>query len=122
MGVVHRFTGNEGAWAWEGVTEQGYDRTGMVGVTKQVLVGPEEKAPHFRIRYFRVEPGGHTSLDRHPHDHGVVILHGQAAVLLGEEEVVVGRHDVVYVPGNEVHQFRAVGLEPLGFLCVIPAE
>jgi len=122
MGTVHRFTGDEKAWSWAGVTEQGYDRADMVGVTKRVLVGPEEGAPHFRIRYFRVEPGGHTSLDRHPHDHGVIILHGQASVLLGEEEVVVGRYDVVYVPGNEVHQFRAVGSEPLGFLCVIPAE
>jgi mannose-6-phosphate isomerase-like protein (cupin superfamily) len=42
-------------------------------------------------------------------------------VRLGEHEVQVGARDVVYVPGDEVHQFRAVGDEPLGFLCVIPA-
>jgi mannose-6-phosphate isomerase-like protein (cupin superfamily) len=41
--------------------------------------------------------------------------------LLGNEEVQVGPRDVVYVLGDEVHQFRALGQEPLGFLCVIPA-
>lgn len=121
MGVVHRFVGSEGALDWEGVVEQRYDAPDVVATTGKVLVGPQEGAPDFRIRYFRVEPGGNTSLDRHPHDHGVLILHGQATVLLGDREVTVGPRDVVYVPGDEVHQFRAVGEEPLGFLCVIPA-
>ncbi len=40
---------------------------------------------------------------------------------MGDEEVEVGPGDVVYIPGNERHQFRAVGDEPLGFLCVVPA-
>jgi oxalate decarboxylase/phosphoglucose isomerase-like protein (cupin superfamily) len=47
--------------------------------------------------------------------------YGRALVLLGSDEVGAGPRDVVYVPGNEVHQFRALGDEPLGFLCVIPA-
>ena len=29
--------------------------------------------------------------------------------------------DVVYIPGNEMHQFFAAGDEPFGFLCVVPA-
>ena len=60
-------------------------------------------------------------MERHPHDHGVFILRGRARVRLGSEEVEVGPRDVVYVPGNELHQFQAIGDEPLGFLCVIPA-
>jgi quercetin dioxygenase-like cupin family protein len=121
MGVVHRYTGEEGAFDWEGVTEKFYQAADVKGVTAKVLVGPAEEAPDFRIRYFRVAPGGCTSLDQHPHDHGVFILHGRASVRLGEEEVEVGPRDVVYVPGDEVHQFRTLGDEPLGFLCVIPA-
>ena len=121
MGVVHRFVGQDGALDWEGVVVQRYDADDVVGVSAKVLVGPAEGAPNFRIRYFRVEPGGNTSLDQHPHDHGVLILHGRASVRLGDQQVTAGPRDVVYVPGDEVHQFRALGDEPLGFLCVIPA-
>lgn len=120
MGIVHKYRGVEHAFDWEGVTEKLYQTADIKGVTAKVLIGPAEEAPNFRIRYFRVEPGGCTSLDQHPHDHGVFILHGQASVSLGSDEVRVGPRDVVYVPGNEVHQFRALGDEPLGFLCVIP--
>jgi oxalate decarboxylase/phosphoglucose isomerase-like protein (cupin superfamily) len=42
-------------------------------------------------------------------------------VRLGDQQVTVGPWDVVYVPGDEVHQFCNLGDEPLGFLCVIPA-
>ncbi len=121
MGTVHHFVGSEGAFDWEGVPEKVIDAPDAVGATGKVLVGPEDGAPNFRIRYFRIESGGYSSLERHPHDHGVFILYGQARVRLGSEEMEVGPRDVVYVPGNELHQFQAIGDGPLGFLCVIPA-
>lgn len=120
MGVIHRFIGNEAAFDWEGVPEKLVDAETTRGVTGKVLIGPKDNAPDFRIRYFRVAPGGYSPLERHPHDHGVIILHGKARIRLGEDEIEAGPMDVVYVPGNELHQFRALGDEPLGFLCVIP--
>ena len=72
------------------------------------------------MRYIEVEPGGHTSLDVHAHEHGVMILRGKGRILLGQEELEVGFGDIIFVPGNERHQFRNAGDEPLGFLCVIP--
>jgi len=120
-GRVHRFVGTGGAFDWDGVPEKIVDKPEAAGVTGKVLIGPGDGAPNYRVRYFRVEPGGHSPLERHPHDHGVFILHGRARVRLGSEEVEVGPRDVVYVPGNELHQFQAIGDEPLGFLCVIPA-
>ena len=121
MGTVHRFVESESMFDWEGVPKKVVDAPEAVGVTGKVLVGPEDGAPNFRLRYFRVESGGYSPLERHPHDHGVFILHGRGRVRMGPEEVEVGPRDVVYVPENELHQFRAVGDEPLGFLCVIPA-
>jgi len=121
MGADHRFAGSDGAFDWEGVPEKVVDALDAVSVTGKVLIGPEDNAPNFRMRYFRIESGGYSSLERHPHDHGVFILRGRARVRLGSEEVDVGPRDVVYVPGNELHQFQAIGDEPLGFLCVIPA-
>ncbi|HEY89887.1 MAG TPA: cupin domain-containing protein [Thermoflexia bacterium] len=122
MGVIHRFIGNETALDWEGVPEKIVDAAGASGVTGKVLVGPKDDAPNFRIRYFRIAPGGHSTLERHPHEHGVCILHGKARIRLGTDVVEAGPLDVVYVPGNELHQFQALGEEPLGFLCVIPAK
>lgn len=120
MGIVHRYTGTEKTFDWAGVSDLLYEAVDVKDVTAKLLVGEAEGAPYFRIRYFRLEPGGCTSLDRHPHDHGVVMLHGRALVRLGEDEVAVGPLDVIYIPGDEVHQFKALD-GPVGFLCVIAA-
>lgn len=122
MGCVHRFKGSGGTFEWEGVVEQAYDSPDVQGATVQWLIGAREKAPHFALRYFQVEPGGHTSLDSHVHDHGVLILKGRGSVLLGDNEIHVSFGDVVYVSPYELHQFRCAGDEPLGFLCVVPAR
>jgi quercetin dioxygenase-like cupin family protein len=98
------------------------DRLHPEGVSVRWLIGPSERAANFALRYFEIEPGGWSSLDDHAHDHGVLILRGQGRVLLGEEECQVGFGDVVYIPPHEVHQFRNIGEEPLGFLCVIPSR
>jgi quercetin dioxygenase-like cupin family protein len=120
MGVIHRY---KGQFDWEGVSLGHYPpEKEMKGVSVRWLIGPAEEAPHFALRYFEVEPGGWTSLDQHAHDHGVVIMRGRGQVLLGEEEFEVAFGDVVYVPPNEVHQFKNIGDGPLGFLCVVPAR
>ena len=41
---------------------------------------------------------------------------------LGEEEHEVVAGDVVYVDGEELHCFEALGEEPLQFLCVSPPK
>jgi quercetin dioxygenase-like cupin family protein len=120
MATVHRFNGTNDIYEWKGVNPQEYDGDDFVGVVKQVLIGREDGAPNFVIRYFRIEPGGHSQLESHPHDHGVVILHGIAQVQLNDEILALGPLDVVYVGGNDIHQFKNVGEEDLGFICVIP--
>lgn len=120
MGSVHRQIGQMAALNWDGATKKEYEASDAHGVEGQVIIGPHDGEPNYFVRYFRVETGGQTSLDQHEHDHGVYIIHGKAEVLLGEETVEVGPQDIVYVPGNEIHQFRSIGDEPLGFLCIVP--
>jgi quercetin dioxygenase-like cupin family protein len=118
MGSVHR---RKPDGSWEGVVRRAYDHRDLAGVEKHELIGPVEGAESYRVRYFHVPVGGRTALERHPHDHGVVIEHGHARVTLGDERHELGPGDVVYVAGDELHCFEALGDEPLGFICVVPA-
>lgn len=119
MGVIHRYKGD---FDWEGVSLGHYASDEIKGATVRWLIGPAEQAPNFALRYFEIEPGGWSALDQHAHDHGVMIVRGRAKVLLGDEEFEVGCGDVIYIPSHEVHQFKTLGDEPLGFLCVIPSR
>lgn len=122
MAVIHRFTGKEGNFNWEGAVPRNYTKPGTKNSDGKVLIGRADGAKQFIIRYFRVAPDGWTALESHPHDHGVFILHGRARVRLGEQETEVGPRDVIFIGPNEAHQLHPVGDEPLGFLCVIPPK
>ncbi len=122
MSVVHRFTGEDNSFNWEGAISSGYTKPNTCGADGKVLIGKADGAQQFIIRYFRVEPGGFTSLEKHPHDHGIFILHGRARVLLGTMEVEVGPRDAVYISPNEIHQLIPAGDEALGFLCIVPPK
>jgi S-methyl-1-thioxylulose 5-phosphate methylthiotransferase len=115
MGVIHR-RGRDG---WEGIPAQQYRDPELAGVRKHELIGEAEGATRYRVRYFDVPAGGRTARERHPHDHGVVIVTGRARVTLGDEVHEVGEGDVVYVAGDELHCFEALDARPLGFVCVV---
>jgi len=121
MSSVHRFTGNtkEGIYAWENVEPKVYNNENVQGVLKHVLVGPEDTAPDFIIRYFHVPIGSNTVYDQHSHEHGVVILHGKAKVQINDDYYELGALDSVFIAGDEVHQFTNIGDSPMGFICVI---
>ena len=116
MGVIHRRSPGAG---WAGVEPQAYDDPSLDGVRKHELIGEAEGARQYRMRYFEVPPWGRTARERHPHDHGVMIVSGWARVTLGEQTHEVGEGDVVYVAGDELHCFEALGDVPLGFVCVV---
>jgi len=110
-------------FSWEGVDPKRYkaDDPRWRGVLRYALVGPDPDAP-FHVRYFEVEPDGFTTFERHRHQHVVIAIRGRGEVRLGDERAEIGFGDVVYVAPQEPHQFRAVGDEPLGFICIVPAE
>jgi quercetin dioxygenase-like cupin family protein len=117
MGVVHRKTGQRD---WDGVEALPYDDVPGAGVERRELIGADEGAPHWRLRHFHVPAGGRTARERHAHDHGVYVLSGRARVTLGKRVEEIGPGDVVYVAGDELHEFEALGDEDLEFVCVAP--
>jgi quercetin dioxygenase-like cupin family protein len=125
MGIILRQNNIEnGELRWHDVAVRAYgpENSGADRATRQILIGTDENSPNFHMRYFAVQPGGHTSLDQHSHEHGVYVLHGRARLRLGDDEHELNTGDVIYIPGNEVHQFFTSGQEPFGFLCVVPAR
>jgi quercetin dioxygenase-like cupin family protein len=111
---------------WEGVPVTAYkpDPTLFRDVTRQTIVGEGEgEAPSgILTRYFEVQPGGYSTLERHEHRHTVIVLRGRGTVRLGDAVHDIAPFDAVYVAPHTVHQFRAGAGEPLGFLCVVARE
>ena len=110
MGLVRRKS--EG-WTWEGVQAREYTS----GAERHTLIGASVGARDVELRYFRIPAGGASALESHPHEHAILILHGRAEALLGDHTEAAGPGDAVFVASGEVHQLRALGDEPLGFIC-----
>ncbi len=120
MAVIHRFIGTGDKYQWQGVEPQGYDGSDISAVVKHVLIGPDDGAPNFVIRYFQLEPGGYSRLESHPQEHGILILHGHVQVKLDDKSLGLNPLDVVFISGGDEHQLMNVSDEILGFICVIP--
>ena len=88
----------------------------------RVAVGPKDGAPHFAMRIFEVAPGGHTPLHRHPYEHEIYVLAGAGTVWRDGNEVPIQPGDVLYIPADEMHQFKNAGADVFQFICLIPAQ
>ncbi len=124
MSAVHHFTGStsKDVYAWEGVDPVEINTEEVHDVLKHVLVGPDDGAPNFIIRYFNVPVGEKTFYDQHPHEHGIVILHGKARVQIKDDFYELGPLSSVFISGNDIHQLVNIGETPLGFICVIKRQ
>jgi len=112
-----------GGFRWDGIPVREY-KTGDVpyrDVTRQTLLGEGagEEPFNFVTRYFEIQPGGYSTLERHQHPHAVVVIRGRGRVTLGGTSYDIAPFDCVYVSPGVAHQFRATGEEPLGFLCTV---
>jgi ribulose-bisphosphate carboxylase large chain len=110
---------------WQGVAAVEYKQSAghHQGVTRVTLVGGQGETTAFHTRYFEIAPGGFSSLEKHSHEHVVVVLRGRGEVRLGDTVQPLHFGDTVYVAPEEVHQFRNPSpTEPFGFLCIVDAR
>ena len=124
MSAVHRFTGNtnQDKYAWDGIDPLPINTEEVHNVMKHVLVGPNDGAPNFIIRYFNVPVGEKSFYDQHPHEHGIVILNGKARVQIDDNFYELGPLDSIFISGMAIHQLVNIGDESLGFICVIKRQ
>ncbi len=107
---------------------------GAADVRMKLLCGREHGAPTFAMRQFQVAPGGHTPLHAHNYEHEVFILQGTAELPVcesgpdGKPVPSAGKGhsvhagDVVFIPANQIHQFRNTGSDELKFICLVPVQ
>ena len=110
-------------FSWQGVDRLPYKQSGTApfrSIARQTLFS--DPRLQGELRYFQIEPGGFSALERHAHMHAVVILCGEGHCLVGASIHVVRPHDLVTVEPWTWHQFRASPVQPLGFLCLVNAS
>ncbi len=108
---------------WEGVELHPYkelDSAPFKAISRQTLFSDPRLLGE--LRYFEIEPGGYSTLERHEHMHAVLILRGQGTCLVGTTVHGLRPHDLVTIAPMTWHQFRASAGEPLGFLCLVNSE
>lgn len=95
---------------------------GAKDVAVRWLISKEDGAENFAMRLFEFQPGGHTPLHTHPHEHEVFVVEGQGLFVYEGQEYEFGSGHVIFVPGNKEHQFKNTGGSVLRMLCMIPAD
>lgn len=110
-------------YRWDEVARMPYKQDGAApfrDISRQVLFAAPELGCEWR--YFEMDAGGYSTLERHQHAHAVMILRGAGQCLLGERVYPVAAFDLISIPAWTWHQFRAGAQAPMGFLCMVNAE
>jgi quercetin dioxygenase-like cupin family protein len=112
---------------WDGVEREGYVPGDDGRVIRNTLIGarkdaPADAGPALEVRYFEVPPGAQTRLEKHEHEHFVIVGQGIGHAIVGRDVREVRAHDVVYVAPLEPHQFVNRGAQTFGFYCVVTAH
>jgi len=84
------------------------------------LISKEDGAENFAMRMFEIQPGGHTPLHTHPHEHEIFAVEGEGVLVYEGKEYEFGKDYVILVPGGKEHRFRNRGDSVLKLLCLIP--
>ncbi len=120
---VIKASGNQ---RWSGIDREDYKETtdSWKGISRRELIGKRGESTGFHMRYFEIQPGGFSTLEKHEHEHAVYITRGSGEVQFGCYIYRVEPGDVVYVGPSDPHQFRNPegAEEPFGFLCIVNAE
>ncbi len=86
---------------------------------RQVLIGSDE-APNFAMRRFIIEPGGEIPNHTNTVEHEQLVLNGRAEIGIDDEIFKVRKNDVVFIPADVPHWYKAIGEEAFEFLCMVP--
>jgi mannose-6-phosphate isomerase-like protein (cupin superfamily) len=111
---------------WDGVEVEGYRPGAATGVERHTIVGGRKESasdpgPGIEVRYFELAPGAVSRLEKHEHEHFVIVKCGLGHAVIEQDVTEIAANDVIYVAPLELHQFVNRGEEPFGFYCIVNA-
>ena len=90
-----------------------------VGGSMSVLISSDD-APHFAMRKFIIKKEGNVPLHTNSVEHEQYVLKGSAKVVIGEEQTIAKKDDILFIPAGVPHSYEVVGDEDYEFLCLVP--
>lgn len=112
-------------FTWKGRTPLVYKSTKELdfsAVVRHELTGTHGEHTSFDLRYFQIEKGGYSSLEKHEHEHVVICLTGRGVLKCGGDVYELAPFDIAYVPPFFAHQLINKGDKPFGFFCIVDHE
>ena len=92
--------GKEDSSHWLNIALENYkpeiDNPSWKGVNRTELIGRRDESPKFHVRYFEIQPGGHSSLEKHEHEHVVICFKGEGTCRVGSRVWKMSFGDVCY--------------------------
>lgn len=125
ISVMEHLNFNPAKFNWSGrdpVAYKASEELPFRGVARHELIGKGGERTAFELRYFEIEPGGYTSLEKHFHTHTIICARGQGTLVKGGKETPLSNMDIAYVDSMQVHQLRNESSEPFGFFCIVDRD
>jgi ribulose-bisphosphate carboxylase large chain len=109
---------------WQHRSDREYksDDDNFSAVRRVELIGHHGEQADFDLRYFEIQPGGYTSLEKHLHTHVILVARGQGILITDQLRAELKPMDVAYVRPLQVHQLRNESDQPFGFFCIVDRE
>ena len=95
---------------------------GAKGAEMRLLISKADGAENFAMRMFELQPGGHTPLHTHAHEHEAFIVEENGVFICEGQEYEFGAEYVIFAPPNKEHRFKNTGDSVLRMLCLIPTS
>ncbi len=100
---------------------QTFDNDIAKGVTGRVVIGEEDGANNFCMRMFTLASGGYTPKHSHAWEHEIFIHSGEGKIFQDGTWTTVTNGNVIFIPGEEEHQFKNESDGDFVFVCLIPS-
>jgi quercetin dioxygenase-like cupin family protein len=104
------------------IAKKAVEVDGAKGAEMRLLISQADGAENFVMRMFELQPGGHTPLHTHAHEHEAFIVEGQGVFICEGQEHEFGAEYVIFAPPNKEHRFKNTGDSVLRMLCLIPTS
>lgn len=111
---------------WEGREAIAYKSDGALpfhGVKRFELMGKSDEPMSFDVRYFELDPGGCTSMEKHQHVHAIIAAEGKGEIEISGNISTLAPQDLAYIPPLAVHQIRNPDSDHhFGFYCIVDRD